>query len=41
MLEQAVDGEVDARLDVDEQVGGGLQVEDHVTTGVPHLSTHR
>ena len=37
MREQAVDGEVDARLDVDEQVGGGLQVEDHVTTGVSHL----
>jgi len=33
--EQAVDDEVDARVDVDEQLGGRLQVEDDVTAAVP------
>ena len=33
--EQAVDDEVDARVDVDEQLGGRLQVEDEVPAAVP------
>ena len=32
--EQAIDDEVDARVDIDEQLGGRLQVEDDVTAAV-------
>ena len=39
--QQAVDDEVDARVDVDEQLGGRLQVEHHVTTAVPRLYASR